>query len=70
MLGEGAASVYHARGMIVVQPCPPALVEVSRGHLILVCGERSQDLPFLPLGHVEGVQRSAEFSRDFVELSR
>src|SRR5438034_83915 len=47
---------------------PPALLGVSLSHLALVCGKCSQHLPFLPLGHLEEVQRSPKFSRDFVEL--
>ena len=32
-----------------------------------MCGKRSQNLPFLLLGHVEVVERSPKLGRDFVE---
>ena len=44
-----------------------ALLRVALSHLALVCGKRSQNLPFLLLGHVEVVERSPKLSRDFVE---
>src|SRR5439155_1508032 len=47
---------------------PPGLVGVSLGHLALVCGKSSQNLPFLLLGHLEEVKRSPKFRRDLVEL--
>src|SRR6188508_449058 len=37
-------------------------------HLALVCRKRSQDLPLLPLGHLDGVKGAAELSSDFIEL--
>ena len=39
-------------------------------HLVFVCGERGHNLPLLQLGNPEEVERSPEFSRDFVELVR
>ena len=48
---------------------PPArLLGGSPGHLVFVRGEGAQNLPLLPLGHLEDVKRSRELSRDFVEL--
>jgi hypothetical protein len=46
------------------------LLGVSLSHLALVCGKCSQNLLLLPLGHLEEVKRSPEFSRDFIELGR
>src|SRR5512146_430228 len=44
------------------------LLRVALGHLALVCRERSQDFPFLLVGHFEGVERSSELGRHLVEL--
>src|SRR5512133_733340 len=44
------------------------LLSVSPGHLVFVCGEGAQNLPLLPLGHLEDVKRSRELGRDLVEL--
>ena len=46
---------------------PRGLLGVALSHLALVCGKRSQNLPFLLLGHVEVVERSPKLSRDLVE---
>jgi hypothetical protein len=35
-----------------------------------VCGRGSQNLSFLRLGHVEVIERSPKFSRDFIEGGR
>jgi hypothetical protein len=40
---------------------------VALHHFSLVCGERSQNLPFLLLGHVEEVKRSPELGGDLIE---
>ena len=44
------------------------LLRVTLSHLVLVCGKCSQNLSLLALGHVEGVERSPKFGRDFIEL--
>src|SRR5262249_34384204 len=46
---------------------PRCLLGVARSHLVFMCGKRSQYLPFLAPRHVEMVERSAKFSRDFIE---
>ena len=42
--------------------------QVSLSHLALVCGKRSENLLLLTLRHLEVVERSPEFGRDFIEL--
>ena len=53
-----------------VEPCwgPERARLVSLSHLALVCGKRSQNLLFLPVGHLEEVKCSAKFSCDFIKL--
>src|SRR5436190_11283539 len=46
----------------------PQCLAGSLRDLVLVCGERSQNLLLFPLGDLEGVESSRELSRDFVEL--
>ena len=46
----------------------PGLLRVPLSHLALVCGECSQNLLLLTLGHLEEVERSPKFGRDFIEL--
>jgi hypothetical protein len=41
---------------------------VPLGHLVLVRGERCENLLLLLLGHVQGVHGAPEFGRDLVEL--
>ena len=44
------------------------LLGVALSHLACVRGKCSQNLLLLLLGHLEEVERSPKFSRDFVEL--
>jgi hypothetical protein len=42
--------------------------EIALRHLSLVRRKRSKDLVPLPLGHLDEVERSPQFGRDFIEL--
>jgi hypothetical protein len=69
-IGSTLLSAGGTFGPDATVPCVPLarLLGVSPGYLVFVRGECAQNLPLLPLGHLEDVKRSRELSRDFVEL--